>query len=300
MTVDGGAAMARHVLDHRKGAALKEAVDNRASERGDLFGMGGDRAIADNDGVGIDLRNVGHRRAVDGDAEVGDHPAEEPRIEARSVNRPRRIELPEAPEHGGSRVLGKRRRLHARGVDLDAEAVRIRKANWKDLHEAIIGDLREVNLGGRQFDIVYNAYVLEHIDGAEGVLQRFVDWLKPGGIIVLKMPDANSFYGLLTRLTPHWFHVLYYRHVQGLATAGQPGYAPYPTYYDAVVSRAGICAFARRAALTIEAEYGLAHRLGNRLADLVFRICGRVVNGLTLSRYAPNHVNLLYVLRQRA
>jgi len=178
------------------------------------------------------------------------------------------------------------------GVDLDAAAIKIRKEKWRDLDEAVIGDLRTVDLGERKFDIIYNAYVLEHIDGAEEVLKRFVGWLKPNGIIVLRIPDAQSVYGLITRTTPHWFHVFYYRYILGFKSAGKPGYAPYPTYYDAVVSRAGLHAFAQCNSLKVEAEFGLGH---DRL-----KLFKRIVNLLSFGRYADKHTNLFYVLRTGA
>ena len=57
------------------------------------------------------------------------------------------------------------------GVDVDPQALAIRKNVMKDLDEAIVGDLRTVVFSAGRFDVIYNAYVLEHILGAEGVLQ---------------------------------------------------------------------------------------------------------------------------------
>jgi SAM-dependent methyltransferase len=186
------------------------------------------------------------------------------------------------------------------GVDLDSEAINIRVNMRKDLDEAIVGDLRNVDLGSRKFDIVYNSFVLEHIQGAENVLKRFVGWLKPNGIIVLEIPDPDSVHGLVTRITPHWFHVLYYRYVLGYKTAGKRGYAPYPTFYDSVVSRAGIRAFARQNGLTIEAEYGAEPEHGRaRVVDRVISMFKRLVNVLSFGKYSDRHSNLLYVLRLR-
>ena len=132
------------------------------------------------------------------------------------------------------------------GVDLDAAAVEARMTVRKDLDEVIIGDLLKVDLGDRKFDIIFNSFVLEHVVGAESLLQRFVGWLRPGGIILIRIPDPDSVKGLVTKLTPHWFHVWYYRVVLRYPGAGQPGKPPYPTIYEPVVSRPGIRDFAAR------------------------------------------------------
>ena len=77
------------------------------------------------------------------------------------------------------------------GVDLDADALRIRQQGKKDLHAAILGDLRAVTFDKYSFDIIYSAYVLEHIAETERVLLNFLDWIKPGGLIILKFPTAT-------------------------------------------------------------------------------------------------------------
>lgn len=184
------------------------------------------------------------------------------------------------------------------GVDLDAEALRMRVDERRDLDEAIVGNLLEVDLGARKFDIIYNSFVLEHVRGAEALLNRFVDWLKPGGIIVLRIPDPNSVQGLITRITPHWFHVLYYRHVVHFANAGKPGYGPYPTLYEPVVSRNGINSFARQRGLVIDAEYGSGgRRHGSGLMDRSIKVFAGVVSLFSLGHYSNRHSDLTYVLR---
>ncbi|MGH9955766.1 MAG: methyltransferase domain-containing protein, partial [Pyrinomonadaceae bacterium] len=79
--------------------------------------------------------------------------------------------------------------------------------------------------------VIYNSFVLEHIEDASQVLQNSTRWLKPGGIVVLKIPDPDSVCGFITRVTPHWFHVFYYRYLLGARNAGKPGYAPYTIDY---------------------------------------------------------------------
>ena len=115
------------------------------------------------------------------------------------------------------------------GVDIDEDALDKRVNQRKDLDLAILGDLRTVKLEEDHYDVIFNSNVLEHVDGAEKVLDNFVRWLKPGGIILLLIPNRNSAKGFLTRITPFWVHVLFYKYMRGHKTAGKPGHAPFRT-----------------------------------------------------------------------
>jgi ubiquinone/menaquinone biosynthesis C-methylase UbiE len=123
------------------------------------------------------------------------------------------------------------------GIDLDEKALEIRENITKDLDETILGDLTKLDLEANKFDAIYSSYVLEHIDHAELVMQKFCQWLKPGGLNLLQIPDRDSVFGLITRTTPFFLHVLYKQYIQGNRNAGLPGCEPYPTYYHKVVSR---------------------------------------------------------------
>lgn len=194
---------------------------------------------------------------------------------------------------------GKRYRLV--GVDLDKDALEIRRNVKKDLDEAICGDLRTISFGDRRFDVVYSAFVLEHITGAEDVLARMTDWLKPDGIIIIEIPDPDSVKGRVTKLTPHWFHIFYYRYILGKKTAGLPGYGPYRTIYDPVVSRQGIADFCRRHGLRVESEYAFrTDGPSNPLKRAFVASITRLTSWLTLGTFSDKHADLLYVLRKTA
>ena len=185
------------------------------------------------------------------------------------------------------------------GVDLDQEALAYRINVSKDLDEAIVADLRNVDLGTRKFDVIYNAFVLEHVENATLVLENFARWLKPGGLVLLKLPDRNSVFGFLTNRTPFWFHVLYHKYILGRAHAGEPGFGPYPTHYDPVVSRDGIREFCKAHRLTISEERGLGSYVieGGMRAGLI-RIVARIASALSLGRLPWKHNNLTYVLKK--
>lgn len=184
------------------------------------------------------------------------------------------------------------------GVDLDPAALDIRLHQRADLHEATVGDLCTVELPASSFDVIYSSFVLEHVDQADVVLENFARWLKPGGLVVIRVPDRDSFRGLLTRLSPHWFHVFYYRRVLKRPDAGRPGFAPYPTYYHPVISRAGIRRFCEARGLSLRVECGDGSEGYGRpgIVATCAKAVARVVSALTAGRIAWKHANLLYVL----
>ena len=190
--------------------------------------------------------------------------------------------------------------FHLTGVDLDQAALDLRLTGSIDLHEAVQGDLREVQLDPDTFDVIYNSYVLEHVNGATKVLENFRSWLKVGGIVIIRIPDPLSVYGFISRVTPHWFHVLYYRRVMGIPEAGQPGYAPYPVHYDEIVSRAGLHRFCRENGLALRAEYGTGcyFHPGRGLVRRALPIFKTVLSVLSLGRLSASHNDLLFVIEK--
>jgi SAM-dependent methyltransferase len=178
------------------------------------------------------------------------------------------------------------------GIDADRNALAARS----DLHQAVVGDLRSAEFPPQSFDVIYCSFVLEHVSGAEQVLERFRRWLAPGGVLILKVPDRDSVYGFVTRVTPFWAHVVFYRYVVGYKPAGTPGHGPYRTYYDEVISKSGLRRFCD------------SHELS---APQVFRLCSYVRQRLVLAgafllsmlsagRLAWRHNNLLFIVRRDA
>jgi SAM-dependent methyltransferase len=178
------------------------------------------------------------------------------------------------------------------GIDLDKDALEVRINEEKDLHEAIVGDLRNAPLMPEAYDVIYSSYVLEHIEGAQQVLENFCKWLKSDGLLIVYIPDRESVYGFLSRHTPHWIHVLVYRYLLRQRDAGKPGNAPYPTYYDAVVSREGIREYARSHQLNIREEWGYYKPPG--LVSVLMK-CTQL---LSLGRLSSSHCNLLFILEK--
>ncbi len=187
--------------------------------------------------------------------------------------------------------------IHLTGIDLDGDAVRLRVERHDDLDVAVVADLRTVDLPDASFDVVFSSFVLEHVAGAAELLDRFVSWLRPGGLLLLRLPDRDSVYGFVARHTPHRLHVAFRRHVIGMPAAGTAGHGPYPVVYDRVVSRRGMHAYARRNDLRILHEHGSAVYLerSGRYRPFVAATT-RLVGAVSAGRLASDHNNLLYVL----
>lgn len=185
------------------------------------------------------------------------------------------------------------------GVDIDDKALESRVNNVKDLDETIVADLRHLDLGSRKFDVIYNSFVLEHVENAGLVLENLNHWLKPGGLLILKIPDRDTVFGFLTKITPFWFHVAYYKYILGRKNAGKPGFGPYPTYYDPVVSRNGIRDFCKSHGIAITEEYGLGtYRVEKGMRSQMVRFVAVIVSALSMGRLPWKHNNLTYVLKK--
>lgn len=185
------------------------------------------------------------------------------------------------------------------GIDLDEAALALRKQRYNDLDNAIVGDLSVASFPENSFHVIYNAFVLEHVPDAKVVLENFARWLKPGGIIILKVPDRYSVYGFLARHTPHWCHVAYYRYVKGIKSAGKPGHAPYPVVYDPVLSQAGIIRYCDTHGLSLtqgylKNNYLRKKNLRTKLIRSAVRLCSKAV----LGRLHWEHNDLILVIQK--
>ncbi|MFO7287792.1 MAG: class I SAM-dependent methyltransferase [Gammaproteobacteria bacterium] len=176
------------------------------------------------------------------------------------------------------------------GLDLDEDALRLRIEQQKDLDDYRVGDLRDDAFPPQSFDVIYCSYVLEHVEGVEKVLDNFARWIRPGGLIVLRIPDKDSVYALLARTTPHWFHVLFCKYVNRHRDAGKPGHAPYPVVYEDAMSRRGIEAFCAAHGYSPSVTAAAAYKRS------WFKPLAFLVSASTFGRYAWRHNNLTYLI----
>ena len=132
------------------------------------------------------------------------------------------------------------RRAHVTVVDIDEDQIR----NNDYAQQTILGDIQTYRFAPDSFDLVICYNVLEHVPDVEAALSGFCDSLKPGGLILIGAPNPKSLSGVVTKYSPHWFHVWFYRHVRGDKKAGLPGQAPFPTFFHPLVTPSKLEAFA--------------------------------------------------------
>ncbi len=187
------------------------------------------------------------------------------------------------------------------GIDVCEDALAIRRNKLGDLDRIIVGDIRTANLEADQYDVIYNSFVLEHLDQVERVLDNFERWVRPGGLLILRIPDRESVYGFLAQRTPFWFHVFYKRYIAGIKTAGKPGYDPFPTVYEPIVSRQGIRRWCVERGLTVREEIAWNYNVGRSgVASVLIRGTIKGIGVLSGGRLAASHVNLSYVIEKPA
>lgn len=131
-------------------------------------------------------------------------------------------------------------RAYVTVVDIDADQIR----NNDYAQEAILGDVQTYRFAPGSFDLVICYNVIEHVPDVEAALTGFFESLKQGGLILIGAPNPKSLSGVVTKYTPHWFHVWFYRHVRGDKKAGLPGEAPFPTCFHPLVTLTKLEAFA--------------------------------------------------------
>lgn len=183
------------------------------------------------------------------------------------------------------------------GVDLDLEAHDLRKTKMQDPDVAIARDICSIQLPEASFDVVYSAFVLEHVRRADVALGNLVRWLRPGGLMILRLPERKSARAFLTRMLPHRAHVWYYRYVFGKEKAGQPGHAPYPTCHHPVTDREHLCRFLVERGVDCLNTYGdgFVHEGDHPLARLVIRGIVRTVSVLSLGALTADYRDVLYI-----
>lgn len=95
------------------------------------------------------------------------------------------------------------------GIDLDGNAVEVARSIQLD---ARISTLEEAELEEESFDLIAMMDVIEHVPDPKPVLAKLHTLLKPGGVLKLKTPCAESI--IHYQYGPHWTasdtHLLYY------------------------------------------------------------------------------------------
>jgi SAM-dependent methyltransferase len=138
-------------------------------------------------------------------------------------------------------------RAYVTVVDIDEDQIR----NNTYAQQTILGDIQHYRFRPETFNLVICYNVIEHLPDVEAALLGFCCSLKQGGLVLIGAPNPESLSGVVTKHSPHWFHVWFYRHVRGDKKAGLPGEAPFPTFFHPLVSLPRLEAFAKEHGLQV-------------------------------------------------
>jgi 2-polyprenyl-3-methyl-5-hydroxy-6-metoxy-1,4-benzoquinol methylase len=87
------------------------------------------------------------------------------------------------------------------GIDSSPE---VEAVAAKRLSRVIHGDVTTADLGNEQFDVIIFADVLEHLPWPLGVLRRYLQWLAPGGSVIVSLPNVGLWSVRLAHLFGRW------------------------------------------------------------------------------------------------
>ena len=100
--------------------------------------------------------------------------------------------------------------VYAVGVDISSEEL----AKNRTVQEKIVGDIQSCRLPEQEFDVVICWMVLEHLPRPQNALRNLFRTVRPQGLLILGFPNLLSIKGAVTKLTPFWFHELYYHYMR--------------------------------------------------------------------------------------
>lgn len=87
------------------------------------------------------------------------------------------------------------------GIEESAEACAVAAGR---LSRVVQGDLQVADPGPGPFDVIIFADVLEHVAWPVGVLRRYLQWLAPGGSVIVSLPNVGLWSVRFAHLFGRW------------------------------------------------------------------------------------------------
>ncbi len=187
-------------------------------------------------------------------------------------------------------------------VGIDVSERQLARNSWA--HQKILGDIQTYDFPKAEFDVVVSWDVLEHVSKPELALARLAKTVRPGGLLVIKVPNILSAKGLITKLTPYSFHVWVYKHVFGYANPGVHDRPPFRTFLRRAITPRGLLRFARAHKFsvemfgTFEAYTQTNVRMRYGLTGRAWRLVCHSANVLTFGWIKPEATELIAVFRR--
>jgi 2-polyprenyl-3-methyl-5-hydroxy-6-metoxy-1,4-benzoquinol methylase len=155
-------------------------------------------------------------------------------------------------------------------------------------HEKYLGDVQTYQLE-KEFDVVVSIFVLEHLEDPEAALRNMLKWTKPGGMLILAVPNALSLKGLVTKYTPFWFHHFFYKFVY------RREYSIFPTTMKFSIAPRALYRFFSSHEIVLE-EYS-KERLSQPF-HFFYTIILLLLRVLSLGKWHPERSNFQLVVRK--
>jgi SAM-dependent methyltransferase len=194
------------------------------------------------------------------------------------------------------------RKTYIVGMDISDEQL---DKNDK-LDVKINADIQTYDFNSDEFDVIICWDVLEHLEHPKMAMENFVKASKNGGIIIIAVPNMQSLKGLVTKFTPHWFHVLFYKHILKKPHAGEAGNAPFPAFLKHEMSPSYLQKFAKEHNLTIAfmETYDALPRMvreQKRYLLFIYRTLSSILQALTFGKYGGrDNTDFVLVLQKSA
>lgn len=132
---------------------------------------------------------------------------------------------------------------------VDIDETQLRNNSYADVK--ILGDIQTQSFPPNSFDLVVCKDVIEHLNSPDQAIRKFNDALAPGGLLLIGAPNPGSISGFITKYSPHWFHIWFYRVVLRRKNAGEPGRPPFRTVYHRVVHPRALIDFCAKLGLSV-------------------------------------------------
>jgi SAM-dependent methyltransferase len=94
------------------------------------------------------------------------------------------------------------------GIDFSETAIAQAKTNLAEYikggrYRLMAGDVFDVDLGDEKFDVGLSIMVMEHVTNDVGFLRRIVDFIKPGGHVIVGVPGRRDRWGIEDETVGH-------------------------------------------------------------------------------------------------
>jgi SAM-dependent methyltransferase len=191
-------------------------------------------------------------------------------------------------------------KLRLTGIDISENQLR----RNEQLDERILGDIQSYRWPVPRFDAVICWDVLEHLRRPAAALDNLFDAVKPGGIVVLAFPNLYSLKGLVTKLTPYFVHLWFYRLMGDYRPMEELD--QFPTYLRPSMAPAPVRRHGEEKGLSVvyfrlyEGPVQAALRRRNHVADGFFGALAAASRTLSLGRFDMNLSDCMLVFRKPA